>query len=1367
MQSNSSLSDDQEALLALLLAEAGLGLDDTDRIPHRAVGEVLPLSFAQQRLWFLHQLEPDNPAYTLPTAIRLEGVLDLPALERSINEVVRRHEVLRTTFVQGDSYPVQVVVPYLEVNVSLIDMTDEIESTVQRMANEEARLPFDLERGPLLRVTLLRLGVEDHVLLITMHHIVSDGWSDGIFLQEIATLYEAFAAARPSSLPELPIQYGDFAVWQRHWLAESGLMEQQLDYWRTQLAGAPSVLILPMDRPRPALSSYRGATHWFSFPAYLADKLRSLGQANGSTLFMTLLAAFQTLLYRFTGQQDILVGSVVANRHRSELESLIGFFANTLVFRTDLSGDPPFRLLLEQVREVALGAYANQDVPFEKLVEVLRPQRDLSYHPLVQVMFALQNTPNSEVHLPGLTMRPLSTDNAASKFDLALSLEESAGGLNGFVEYNCDLFDGETIKRLLDSFECLLEAIVAQPEQRLSALSLLSEAQRLRAIETWNATHTSFPREEGLASLFAVQVQRGPDAVAVRVPALAGGVAQELTYRALDERAGQLAQRLCMIGVGPGVLVSVLMERSLAAVVAILAVVKAGGVYVPLDPTYPTERLAFMVSDSGTMFLLTHPDLHDKLVQGEASVIFLDQDGMLLEEDVSSDGLLSLPMVGGEQLAYMMYTSGSTGRPKGIGIPHRAITRLVLNTNYVNLSTTDVVAHASNISFDAATFEIWGALLHGAQLVVAQKETMLSPVSLAALLRDEAISVLFLTTALFNQLASVGPNVFASLRYLLFGGEAADPRWVREVVVHGAPKHLVHVYGPTESTTFASWYPVVEVPMEAVTVPIGRPVSNTQLHLLDDYLAPVPVGVLGELYIGGAGLARGYTKRPALTAERFIPDPYGPPGTRLYRTGDLGRYRPDGAIEFIGRRDQQVKIRGFRIELGEIEAALGTHPSVREGRVLVQGANGSERLVAYLVSATALPPEPGELRDFLTERLPSFMLPTVYLWLDALPLTPNGKLDRAALPLPETQLLTRGDAFVEPRDAVEFQLARLWEEVLALAPIGVTDNFFDLGGHSLLALQLFARIQRHFDQALPLALLFEGPTVEHLASRLRSRAIVTEWPLLVPIQRAGALPPFFCVHPIGGNVLSYASLARHLGAEQPFFGLQAQGLAAGTTPLLTIEAMAESYIKAIRAVQPCGPYRLGGWSLGGVIAFEMACQLVAQGESVALLALLDSWPPAYVRLSDNKETLTTLLAGFLQDLAGRANPQLDTIAERLLPLEEEAQWDYALTLARTLNLVPPDMRREELSRLLEVFGANARAFLHYEPSYYDGRVTLFRASESESPPTADDPTVGWGALSGKEVQVEQVPGNHYTLLTPPHVAYLAERLRLLLSETTG
>lgn len=1037
--------------------------------------QVLPSSFAQQRLWFLDQLVPGSPFYNLSSVLRFRVPLDPEVLRAAVIELARRHEVLRTTFATVDGRPVQVLSPDPRFP---LDVEDVRELSVGRdalasRALEHARRSFDLAKGPLARAVLFQRVGEESMLLICMHHIIADGWSMDVLARELVALIHAIAEGRPHALEPLPIQYGDYAVWQRQRL-QGHRLEELLAYWRDKLAGLPT-LDVPTDRPRPPMPSFRGARVAWSLPPDLSQALRELARDEGATLFMLLLSGFAALLGRYAGQDDVAIGSPAANRDRAEVEGLIGFFVNTLVLRVDLRGAPSLRELVRRVRTLTVDVLAHQELPFERLVEELAPERSLSRSPLVQVMFQFFDDTSARERLgetPRSPRQALDFDQGTAPFDLCCTGWPSGAGLVGFMEYSTDLFDAVTCERLLGHMIVLLRRGVSEPDRPLVSIPLLSDEEYVRQVETWNATERPLP-EDDLVRLFRACVGRAPRAVAVEGPG------EALTYEDLDARARALARHLHELGVGSDARVAILLERGPRWAEAMLAVVMAGGVYVPLDEDNPPARLALVIEDATPSLVLISRALAPRLPAGCPHLV-------LDELALASAEFPPVPRRPDDPL-YIIYTSGSTGRPKGVVVPQRAVARLVRETDYIALAPSDRVAQASNMAFDAATFELWGALLSGASLHLVSRNDLLDPGRLEAALRERAISVLFVTTALFHQVANLRPAAFAGLRVLLFGGEVVVPAAVRCVLRHGPPGELLHVYGPTENTTFSTWYRVRDVADDAATVPIGRPIANTTCHVVDARGQPVPVGVVGELWLGGAGLALGYLDRPALTAARFVPDPFRP--GRLYRTGDLVRSRLDGALEFVGRVDDQVKLRGFRIELGEIEAVLLAHHGVVQAiAVLREDRPGDRRLVAYLVAGSAL--SVPELREHLSARLPAYMQPAAIVLLDALPLNANGKVDRDALPLPERERPELKRSYIAPETPLEAAVVEVFGEVLGFQRVGVHDHFFrDLGGHSLLATQAISRLCELVDADVPLRRLFEHPTAAELA-----RAIEVQLP---------------------------------------------------------------------------------------------------------------------------------------------------------------------------------------------------------------------------------------------------------------------------------
>ena len=1353
------VSREKLELLEYLLAEEGIKQGELSQIKPRGEVHEIPLSFAQQRLWFLHQLDADRAAYNISAAYHLRGPLDLAALQQAINEIIRRHESFRTTFRSQDGQAFQVVASELFVELLVTDLSkapgQEKEAEVCRLTAESAEYPFELAQGPLLRASLLRLDSEQHALLLCMHHIVSDGWSMNLLFQEMAVLYEAFSTGKPSPLAELPIQYADFAIWQRDWL-QGEVLKGQVDYWRRQLGDFTNEPTFPTDRPRPSIQTHRGARHSMVIAKPLTSQLYVLSRTENVTLFMLLLAAFKVLLHRHSGQEHIIVGSPIANRNQTETEALIGFFVNTLVLRTELSGNPSFRELLSRVRETAVGAYAHQDLPFEMLVEELQPARNLSHSPLFQIMFVLQNAPAANFRLADLAVAPLPTVSRVAKFDLTLFVIESEEELKVSINYNSDLFEAATMARLGDHYGTLLQSIVEDPAQPIASLGLMTEAERHQLLVEWNATDAKYPKAAGLHQLFELQAERTPGAVAVVFDNT------RWSYRELNQRANQLAHYLRLLGTKPEELVGVCLDRSAEMIVALLGILKAGAAYVPLDSNYPQERLSFMLKDSRARLLITHRPKLNSLPQQQCQTVCLDTDWKAISRE-SSENPVSVSE--GANAAYVIYTSGSTGTPKGVITSHQAVTRLVIHTDYVTLKPVDVVAQASNASFDAVTWEIWGALLNGARLVGISTAVLLSPKAFAAEIREKKISAMFLTTALFNQMAREFPSAFKTVEHLMFGGEAAETGCVRAVSQRGPPRRLLNVYGPTETTTFASWHRVDQVADDATTIPIGRPIKNCQMYVLDAHLQPVPVGVEGGLYVAGEGLARGYLNHPDLTAERFIPNPFGwPSGSRLYRTGDLARYRGDGHIEFVGRVDGQVKLRGFRIEPGEIEEALRQHSGVQEAIVLArEDPPGEKRLVAYAIPLRESRPTVQELRKFLQTKLPDYMVPSAFVFLDSFPITPNGKVNRKALPIPTPALghPPTGKSIPQPADKLELQLLNIWKSVLRIPSIEVTDNFFELGGHSLMAVRLVAAVEKVTGKTIPLATLFQAPTIEQMAQLLRKEGSPTPWSLLLPVQLIGPRPPLFFLH---GTL----ELAKYMDHDQPFYIGQLQGKDGKALPS-TIELMAAEYIEEIRRVQPVGPYFLCGYSVGGLIAFEIAQQLRQSGAKIAFLALVDPTNPSLSKRTTRHRKASPPPFRRIRSYLRRQ--------VRNLARSEFRQWPASLArgikwrVQRRAGRIKRTIYRYCLSRKIRVPVAwrefywvadNRLVAREYKPSVYPESALLFVSRDRHA-----DTLCAWKILVAGGLQIEWVASDHLQILREPQVQAVAEQLNRHLRQAPG
>jgi amino acid adenylation domain-containing protein/FkbM family methyltransferase len=1630
-------------------------------------GERMPLSYAQQRLWFIDQFEPGNAIYNIPGAMRLEGMLNLEILERVINEIIRRHEVLRTRFEVDAGEPAQVIDEWQPRRLEVEDLTGlgpaVKEAEAIRIAGVEAETGFDLSRGPLLRVKVLKMEEEGHILLYTLHHIVSDGWSTGILTREVSALYQAYSAGEPSPLEELPLQYVDFAVWQRTWL-EGEALERQLEYWRGQLKDLPT-LELPTDHPRPAAQSFRGARCFSQIDPGLSQRLQKLSRAEGMTVFMTLLTAFQALLARYSGQQDLAIGTVIANRNRLETEGMIGFFVNQLILRADFSGVRSFREALSRTRQIVLESYSHQDLPFEQLVEELAPKRDPSRSPLCQVVFALQNTPRENLELSELRLSPFGVESKTARWDLTLNMTQSHEDLVGIWEYCRDLFEEETIRRMMGHFQTLLQSAVSNPESRISELEILPPAEREQILVEWNRTESGYAQKRCAHELFEAQAMLTPEAVAIVYEG------QELSYGELNRRANQLAHHLMRWGVGPETVIGLYLERSPEMMIGLLGILKAGGAYLPLNPRYPLERVAYMMADSQVPLLLRRAGTAERLPGAKAQVICLDSDWETIAQEREEN-----PATGttGENPAYVIYTSGSTGQPKGVMVSHRGLCNLVeQQLPAFEVEPSDRALQFASLSFDASIFETFLAWGSGAILCLADEERLRPGAELYELLRSNAVSVVTLPPAVLSTLDAATEQGVRGVRKVISAGEECSSQIVER---WAGDRRFFNAYGPTEATV---WATLAECKTgQWRKPPIGRPIGRAQVYVLDEGWQPAPVGVSGELHLGGAGLARGYVGKPELTAEKFIPHPFSAEaGARLYRTGDLARYLPDGNLGFLGRTDHQMKLRGYRIEPGEIDAVLAEHSRVKQCAVILQEDEpGQKRLVAYIVSKDWYESPPGayllpkglavaqqnkneteflyskiferqqylqhdievgedscvfdvganiglftlfigerrpttkiyafepiediylslaqnasrygervkvfqhglsdreregrfiyyprfsamsrleeysteeedkelvkrrlmneqrrgvagseellsqadellesrfewqtrtcrmrrlsdvmreqgverinllkidveraeeevlrgieeedwekidqivlevhdedgagrtgraqevaawlerqgyvveteederlkgaglynlyarragldskrksqpaapthhpsmasgevtaaELREHLQRRLPEYMTPSVFVALKELPLTPNGKVDRKRLPAMADARRSMERSLVAPRDLLEFQLTQIWENVLDVRPVGVTDNFFDLGGHSLLAVRLMARIRQIMGQELPLSALFKGATIEKLASLLRREASSMSWSCLVELQGSGSQPPLFFVHPAGGTVICYLELARCLGPDRPFYGLQTPGFY-GEQPLYTsVEELAAHYIEALKTVQPEGPYLLGGWSLGGIIAYEMAQRLVAQGQRVSQLFLLDCNAPGQSdggaegdegeekSLKENEEN-GGILAGdeALQiiELFGEALP---ISREELDQFEGDERIGYVMRTALDLNLLPPDIDVAQVRLLLAVFKTNARAMRRYLPQVYPGAVTLLKTTEqtaaspySEPSPdeqvanTTQDSTRGWRDLAAGGVRVIDIPGEHRTIVNNPHVETLALRI---------
>ncbi len=1305
---------------------------------------MIPLSYAQHRLWMLDQLHRGSSAYHVTLALRLRGQVQLDPLRQALYDVVERHESLRTVFPSVDGTAQQLVLDPVAGAPELAVAECTEDELSERMAEQFTR-PFDLATETSLRSVLFVLGPSESVLLLVLHHIATDGWSMSPLVRDLTSAYEARCSGAAPDWSPLPVQYADYTMWQRELLGSeddpSSVISEQVKYWTTTLAGAPQELALPTDRPRPTEPGHKGGLIEFRLGPGSVRALHELARKRQATLFMVLQAALLTVLSRSGAGHDLVVGTSIAGRTDDGLEDLVGCFVNTLALRTDASGNPTFAELLDRVRETDLAAYAHQDLPFERLVEILNPPRALARHPVFQVSMVLQSNAAARLELAGLDVEAERARNDVAKFDLTAAFAESfdedgtSEGIDGNLEYSCDLYDAETAQGLADRLVRVLEAVAVDAEIPIDQISLLSGAERDTILNGWNDTAVAFDDDVAVHELIERSLRARPDEVVLVFEG------ESLTGSELDRRADEVARVLSASGVGRGARVGLCLQRSVELVVGLLGILKAGAAYVPLDPTYPDRRLEFMVADAEIEVVLAHAATLDRVPPGP-KVIRLDEEltaGTDPDEAVAGDG------------AYVIYTSGSTGQPKGVPTSHRAIVnRLLWMQSEYRLDGSDVVLQKTPFSFDVSVWEFLWPLLAGARLVVARPDGHRDPAYLAGLIQAEGVTTLhFVPSMLAAFTEAVELGRLSSLRRVVCSGEALPGDLARRFLAAVPGCGLYNLYGPTEAAIDVSHW-TCRVDDETAMVPIGRTVANTQLYVLDEHAEPVPVGVPGELYIGGIQVAEGYLNRPELTERHFVANPWH--GGRLYRTGDLARWRRDGVIEFLGRLDHQIKLRGFRIELGEVEAAVRAVDGVREAVVVGR----DEQLVAYVVGdgiTTA------ELREQVSKTLPEYMVPTRVSWLEALPLSANGKVDRAKLPDPVVAAADDGPK-VTARDGLELALTALWEELLDRRNIGVTDDFFDLGGTSLHVIRLLSRITADHGIELPVAVMFTGgSTIERLARELR-RTDSLPWSPLVPIRASGERPPLFCFPPAVGNALSYVDLAAHLPDDLPVYGLQAPGLDAGTTPEPNLDKLGHIYLDAIRSVQAEGPYYLAGYCAGSIIATVVAGQLREQGHEVALLAALDGGPADVDALVQHGDEATTA-AWFAWELGRAVNRDLEIDPDEIRHLTGAALADAVLAEAIAQGVVPADTAGPQVARLLAVFDSFARAVCDHRLKPYDSPVAVFCATDA---PNAEAAIARWPQIAMGPLNHYPVPGDHYTLMRPPNVPTLAEALNKALLE---
>lgn len=1428
------LSSRKAEIIAFLQTVQTSDLSTIQPILPTSRDQVLDLSFAQQRLWFLGQLDSDSSPYHISKALRIQGSLHIESLHQALNTILARHEVLRTTYSVVDGHPYQVIASPTPIALPLIDLShapaEEQPTKLQQLLQQEMSRSFDLSTDCMLRTTLIRLAEHDHVLVLVMHHIASDGWSMGILFQELSALYGAFTNAftngqsslLPSSvLQDLPIQYADFAVWQRNWL-RGEVLEQHLTYWKTKLKDA-SLLQLPTDYPRPPVLTFTGKRLIRVLPPSLTTALHSLSQKEGVTLFMTLLTAFKILLSRMAGQEDVVIGSPIAGRDRVETETLIGFFINTVVMRTWVSAEATFSELLQQVRETTLEAYSYQALPFEKLVEELQPERDLSRTPIFQVWFNMLNLDRISPDLSGLTTDWFPLPEFPSKFDLTLYVGQREDEIRIQLVYNANLFTETRVDELLAQFEYLLEQVVHAPNQSVHSYSLVTPTSRDRLPDPTAALPE--PYYAPVPELIEAWAQRYPE-----YPAILQGT-QTWSYQQLITRARTIAHSLLAQGVLPGTVVAITGDRSFGLIAGILGIFLSGGVLLTVDPQLPETRQKLFLDKADAQFAIiveTEPDtLTLDVLNGYATLTVAPDTGQVIAPNSITASQTPLPELSPDHPAYIFFTSGTTGTPKGILGVHKGISHFLhWQRETFNVTPSDRVCQLTSLSFDALLRDIFLPLTSGAVLCLPKDETIVLSSEVFHWLEQEEISILHTVPARvqswlmeYSNLDASNPISLRHLRLVFFSGEplmdTLISRWRQAFPETG---QLINLYGPTETTMVKCYYSVPEPPQPG-SQPGGWAIFDTQALILTQTNHLCGIGELGEIVLRTPFRTLGYINAPDENQRRFIPNPLREDAQDLiYYTGDLGRYRPDGALEVLGRNDTQVKIRGVRIELGEIESVLHQHPTIGAAVVTAhENSSGEKSLVAYLVITTREQPSSQDLRLFLRQQLPDYMLPSRFMFLEAMPLLPNGKVDRRALPTPEPSHQASEETFVAHRDELERDLTRIWEEVLDTKPIGVRDNFFDLGGHSLLAVRLFAQIEKRFGKTLPLATLFQAATIEDLANLIRQEDWLAPWSSLVAVQPNGSKPPLFLMHGGGGNVLVYRDIALFLGPDQPIYGLQARGLDGKVVPYTRIEDKASHFIAQIKTVQPHGPYFLGGLSTGGTIAWEMAQQLWAQGEDVALLALFDTSGPGYPKILPPIPRLLSVLrwAAFdtsrravnlpgkliqqtkqfgmrrawthlleklgirkrvmdenqrIQELRGQKKRKMIIEKQKYASISRWEKWINIIIVAILKKSSNPyyatrfakGMYREFMSDLPEalqdVQEAAIEAKLKYVVQVYPGRVIYFRASE-RPPGVYNDPEVGWSGMAKGGLEIYEIPGNHTSIVQSP---VLGERLRACL-----
>ncbi|WP_027255442.1 non-ribosomal peptide synthetase [Planktothrix agardhii] len=1345
-------------ILAFLNTAKDQAVTSQKDIPKLPTNALKQLSFAQQRLWFLGKMEPSNASYNMSMGLQLEGKLDVNALSESLAYVINRHESLRMYFPTMEGQP-QIRIKKIEnfnvLSIQDLSNLDQLTQsvTVETLINNNVQEPFNLNTGPLFKAKLLQLKDNQFILLLNMHHISSDGWSMGIFIRELRHAYLAFSQGQKPSLEPLPIQYSDFATWQRNWL-QGEVLETQINYWKKQLKDAPQRLELPADHPRPPIQSYRGSHYSQTLTPELTQQLNSLSQQQGVSLYMLLLAVFNLLLSRYSRQNDICIGSPIANRPHRQTEGLIGFFANTLVLRNQIKSEQSFQEFLQQTRQTCLEAYHYQDIPFEFLVEQLKPVRSLSYNPIFQVMFTVENNDSEALNLPGLKIEWLDSSYPFAKFDLSLLALESDGQLNCTWEYATDLFETITIQRMAEHWEVLLQQIVTNPQQKISNLSWLTKADQ-KQLELWNQTNRNYPQDKTLVDLFEEQVKSYPNNIALVFEE------QSLTYQELNQKANQLAHFLHQnYQIKPDTLIGICVERSLDMAIALLGVLKAGAAYVPVDPSYPEERIKYILENSKISLLLTQSFINDKLSGffSELSAQLINLDRLNFESFPCHN--LSLQTKPND-LAYVIYTSGSTGKPKGVMVEHKGLYNLALTEiETFGVHPSSRVLQFASFSFDAFIWEVFMAWGGGATLYLGNKDNLMPGLPLVERLRDDAITHITLPP---SALAVLPWENLPSLQTIIVAGEACSPELVKK---WSQGRNFFNGYGPTEGSVCAT---IAKYTSFNEKITIGRPIPNVQVYILDPHLQPVPIGVPGELHIGGAGLARGYLDRPDLTAEKFIEVNLLGKTERIYKTGDLAKWQNDGNIEFLGRIDHQIKLRGFRIELGEIEAVLLKHPVVKEVIVNLHKTENNQQLVAY-VTGEPIDDLFQQLKQYLKTHLPDYMIPSQIIRLDEFPLTPNGKIDRQALPHPNHESQSLYEA---PRNNIEQQLIEIWSLIVECEKISIHDNFFDLGGHSILAIKLLNEIQKNFNQELSLTSLFQNPTIAQLAQQLSQFEVQPSISDLLVLQASGQKTPIFCVAGANGHAFYFRDFAMNFADEHPVYGLETPGRD-GSHPLpISVEDHASSLIETLQQKQPKGPYILTGYSSGCSVTLEMAFQLEQQGETISLLGIFDAGlvaNPDYITQRSDLDWIWNMI----ERIEAVKEISLGLNYEQLAAQsDDQNRWELAAEALYYHNVLPEHSTLSLLKTNLEVMKRVTLNYADYQPNFViSAPIVLFRAQdvkeivvqEHQAMSHYEQSDWGWQPYSNKPVQVVSVQGNHGQMLYEPNVKILADQLKKSIQE---